>query len=247
MKHTNQIKAFISVLLILAALPGCTFELRSPIVLNPTDAPSEAAAEQTEAPIETAAGQPVQAEQEYTDHTNLLTSQNQKELNVFLSNFSEVDLGDYDSSNPSNALLIYFGTHHLQVNRNRLADPDSLRHVNHEEVYERPIVSPGGGDFYAAKPEAVASAVDRYFGKSINPASIQYNGWNVLYENDEYLFDCEIHDEMHAAIPYFSIAESMFQNTDGTYTVDFGIYSTGNIEIPIYELTAAEAAGNTNV
>ncbi|MGN0162268.1 MAG: hypothetical protein ACI4EA_01625 [Candidatus Ornithomonoglobus sp.] len=243
MKHTNKKKAFITVSLILALLPGCSITLQPPIVIKPTEAPTETAPAPTEAPAETAAaqtGQAAQPAQQYTDHTNLLTSQNQREINIFLSNFSEVEMGDYDASNPSNDLLIYFGTHHLQINKNQLADPSSLRHISAEQAYEHFAISPGGGNFYAANASAVAATVDRYFGKGITSASIRYNGWYVTYENNEYFFDCKPESD-HYVSPIFSIAQSMYQNSDGSYTVEFKNYLSMILDVDIYGLTAADS------
>jgi len=139
--------------------------------------------------------------------TNLLLSYNATQkynLNIFLSNFSEAYLEYYDHNNVDPAKMISFAFVHDIINNNSAIKWD---------------IGGSNGSRMGIAASRVNTTLDRYFGISISHKSIghwQYDGstyWTGASSGEGYGF--------------FSVALSLEDRKDGTYTVKFNNYTFG--------------------
>ncbi len=90
-----------------------------------------------------------------------------KRMSVFISNFTELDLYNFDSSSISMGELIYFGIHHNYINNSSL-----IKHVENSDNYDSSISA-----------KNVAASVRKYFDKSVTHKDAEYN-----YKDGKYYF-----------------------------------------------------------
>lgn len=163
-------------------------------------------------------------------------SENQRYMiNIFLSNFSEIDFNDYDANTASRDQLIYFGCKHNSVNHTAGAIP-----ISDEEASKYVTLDDFIHACYKTDEETVSNSIDRYLGKKVQHGEAKYNvmgyDWQFGYDNGYYYYDS---GEEGDAGRVFSIADNMYDNGDGTYTVIFTNYSSGYTDIlnDCYNLT----------
>lgn len=122
-----------------------------------------------------------------------------KQLNIFFSNFSEIDFGEFDADNYNTEDLILFGILHNIVNYGK--------RINYV------------GDYETLSSKYVTQAIKKYFGIEVNPISIdgfEYNDGNFVWpaaDGVQYL--------------NFSQVENFIDNGDGTYTAKIKIFNRG--------------------
>lgn len=183
-----------------------------------TSAPETAAAPETTAPETTAVPETTAAPTAAptappaTEPKNLLdgfSSSELKTLNVFLSNFSEVFMGSYDSSNYSYYDVLNFCHLHFVINNSN-------------------YITFGSTEMWMSAAN-VDTAAKRYLGASV-PHSGTYEssyGNYYRYESGNWYSPAASGESYND----FTIANSMTRNADGTYTVNFDVYS---LELAIY-------------
>ena len=174
-----------------------------------------------------------------------LSDKERYELNIFLSNFAEIGFPPYDEATSGNNALIFFGCMHNSRNHTAgataISDEEARKYVKLEEQYIHAC--------YKVDKSTVENTVTRYFGKNVTHGSSsitdQYGlNWNQGYSNGYYYFDSG--EEGDFAIDV-AVADSMYENHDGTYTVTFKTYVCGEPdEFPgVYYSTPASVAGKT--
>jgi hypothetical protein len=93
-----------------------------------------------------------------------LTSEERKKLNIFFSNFSEVDLKPFQSGGITEDELIKFGVMHNYINNFKLFD------------------NLGEGNM-RLKEDAVSKSIEKYFGKTVSRHKPVYD---IRYKNGNY-------------------------------------------------------------
>ena len=177
------------------------------------------------------------------DLASTLPDQQRYELNIFLSNFSELWFPAYDESAPDNNALIFFGCLHNSRNHTdgaiAISDEEAQKYVN-LDYYDIHAC-------YKVNKNTVENTVARYFGKTVNHGSAKtkdMNGfdWSQGYNNGYYYFDSGEEGDFTIDV---AVVDSMFENNDGTYTVTFKSYIYGDIDLlpEIYYSTPASVAG----
>ncbi len=154
-----------------------------------------------------------------------LSAQERYELNIFLSNFAEIGFPPYDEATSGNNALIFFGCMHNSRNHTAgavpIPDEEARKYVKLEEQYIHAC--------YKVDKSTVENTVARYFGKDVTHGSStitdQYDlSWNQGYSNGYYYFDS---GEEGAFAIDVAVADSMYENYDGTYTLTFKTYVYG--------------------
>lgn len=154
------------------------------------------------------------------DIYSTLTSEQKKDLNVFLSNFSEAFFKYYDADNINTNDLISFAFIHDKINNSKLIRyKDSNMGISAERVNE---------------------TLNKYFGKSIVNEST--NDWQ--YDGECYWMggaDGESYD-------YFSVALNLVDLNNGTYRVDFNTYYAGydSMDPKYYWYSESDASNDTD-
>lgn len=154
------------------------------------------------------------------DIYNTLTSEQKKDLNVFLSNFSEAFLKYYDADNVNTNDLINFAFIHDMINNNKLIRyKDSNMGISAERVSE---------------------TLNKYFGKSITNEST--NEWQY---DGEYYWKSGAAGESY---DYFSVALNLVDLNNGTYRVDFNTYYAGydSMDPKCYWYSESDASNDTD-
>ncbi len=178
-----------------------------------------------------------------------LSAQERYELNVFLSNFVEIGFTKYDVESPDNEFLIYFGcmhhAHNHTANAISISDSEASKYIALDDEYINSC--------YKVSKDAVQESVGRYFGKksadalnhtSVNMPNDAYRGrGEYAFNNGYYYFD---YGEEGAIDLSGAVADSMYLNNDGSYTVTFKGYGYGDLRLvpEIYYYTAEQAASS---
>ena len=197
----------------------------APTTQPTTQAPTTEATTQTEAePEETArAGNGASL-------THSFDASDWYRINIFLSNFSEQGFGTLDHNDAFS--LVKFAYLHNQIN-----NPDNLNY------------SSGS---YVMSTEVTDSTLLRFFGHTVEHDTLSktYSGGyteTINYGVYGYYFPAAS-GEFNG---YLSIADSMYDNGDGTYNVYFSVYEVNweeynnyGISSEYYYLTNYEAAAN---
>ena len=109
-------------------------------------------------------------------------------INIFLSNFSEIDFNDYDANTASRDQLIYFGCKHNSVNHTSGAIP-----ISDEEAAKYVTLDDFIHACYKTDEETVSNSIDRYLGKKVQHGEAKYNvmgyDWQFGYDNGYYYYD----------------------------------------------------------
>ncbi len=164
-------------------------------------------AEQTEEPTvkQTEENEPATTQKKTEKPTEAiqgLSSQEQYRINIFLSNFSEQDFSDYDSSNVSDEQLVTFAYLHNMINN-----------------YSKMKIE---DDYYGTfSLDVINNTLDRYFGKSIHPSQGQMFGQYYHYA------DSKIYCPMASGASHgtMTVVDSLKDLGDGTLKADFKIYT----------------------
>lgn len=156
-------------------------------------------------------------------------------LNIFLSNFSELGINSFDVYSASRDQLIYFGCMHNSRNHTAAAigisEDEALKYLEPDDYINA---------YYKVSDQAVSDTLDRYIGISVEHGTAAYNEeWftrDFVYSGGYYYFDS---GEEGDASKVFSIADTMYDNGDGTYTVGFTNYYSAYKEVldVCYQLT----------
>lgn len=181
----------------------------------------------------------------HADLAATLSDQERYELNVFLSNFAEIGFPQYDEATSGNNALIFFGCMHNSRNHTDgaipISDEEARKYVKLEEQYIHAC--------YKVDKSTVENTVARYFGKNVMHGSStttdQYGlNWDQGYSNGYYYFDSGEEGDFSIDV---AVADSMYENSDGTYTVAFKTYVFGEPdEFPgVYYSTPASVVGRT--
>lgn len=141
-----------------------------------------------------------------------LDSKLQREVNIFLSNFTEVYLDDFFDNNPiSNISLVDFAVMHNEINNPKTVRKDGYRGYINKSYIER--------------------SVKKFFGLSLKHESTEYN----LYDGKEYSFYL---NNVNLNYLPFAVVFEMTDNLNGTYTVLFEeVYGKSNYN---YELSQSK-------
>lgn len=156
-----------------------------------------------------------------------LLKQNQKKINVFLSNFAEAYFEEFPASDYDMLQFVYI---YCMINNDKKIKYD-------DDV-----------DYIVKKD--VDTIIKDFFGKKITPDEEgewfydDYPEFGVMFDGKRYEFEPgggENYDRM-------AVAKSMIDNGDGTYTVEFDIYYAENgLKSSYYEYTAAKAADSSKL
>ena len=154
-----------------------------------------------------------------------MSAAEKREINIFLSNFSEAFYDPDDSyyTNPDEQ-KISFAYIHAKLN-----SPKKI-------LWE--------GSYYGISAENVDAILYRFFGETVPHKTPSGSKW-WKYQNGKFLMPAADGE----SYPDFSIATNMLVNADGTYTVAFNVYSDDSVtggdrltDKTVYSLTDAEAA-----
>lgn len=160
-----------------------------------------------------------------------LTSYEQYEINLFLSNFSEQHFPNYDSNNYSEDQLVHFAYVYTRVNR------------RDAQYYE--------GSYTCMNLDDINYAYQRFFNKTFVPEEGRTYAKYYLYEDGK----LKAPSADGASYGILTIVDSIVLNPSGTYTVTFKNYefpefnTAGNM-IPskdYYYMTAEQAESSTEM
>ena len=227
--NKNKIVIIIlSVLLALAVAAAAFFVLRGKFTEKKTDAPvdsvvsEEVSSEEKADAVETTLPPEMLTVKETTTEaqvsttlyipSNILESMSSSEttaLNTFLSNFAEVRFGDYNSSSSDYGQLIDFAIKHACINGNssvQSGDGNSTMSTVYADKY-----------------------ISRFFGRSVTYRDTSL----VSYNPDSQTLNASTTDLFLGCVDYtgsesrlsFASAFDVKKNNDGTYTVQFNIFS----------------------
>ncbi|MDR1778671.1 MAG: hypothetical protein LBR14_02810 [Clostridiales Family XIII bacterium] len=142
-------------------------------------------------------------------------------IHTFFSNFSEVAMENFDSSDYTDAELIEFAVWHTYRNNEDLIIYDSAE-----------------GNLKI--PESViAAAIEKYFGLQVsnqsvgyvdNPNYYNYGTYNYEYRDGYYYFT----GAMGGALLWSQVT-SLLDNGDGTYTASMDVYQGQSVPPNLYE------------
>ena len=144
-------------------------------------------------------------------------------LNIFLSNFSELAMTELDTASASDDVLIYFACMHNAINRTSgtitIPEEELAKYVTIDEFAFSPT---------KISVQTINNTLDRYLGRGVKHKSVSgyfgIGGDEFAYSNGYYYFEAgEIDGD---ASLYVTVADSMHENGDGTYTVEFSNYLT---------------------
>ncbi len=147
-----------------------------------------------------------------------MTAAEKREVNLFLSNFSEVSYGIYVTEETANKL-------HFAFMHNVINNKNFKKYFSNSE--------------YRISADLVDKTLNRFFGHSIERAEPAGSEWR--YENG-YFYTAAADGE---SVSYFTVAKSLTDNHNGTYTVQFDVFSAPGPHDPIdsswYSLSHAQA------
>jgi len=199
-------------------------------LMEENDTPTAGTTEGTEATTE-ATQQPTGSVQPVVPSgRNMLdrfSSDDMYKINVFLSNFSEQNFKEYPCGDER---MIHFGYIFAKINGGGM-------------VYSEP-------GYYCVSKSDMDYILNRFFGKTVDlqdPCTVNgpYNNW-CEYRGGVYYFPAADGE----GYGYCSVATSMVDNGNGTYTVTFNVYSHVNPHesmSPYYSMTPAQAAGSSDL
>lgn len=168
-------------------------------------------------------------EQESPTKTNLLKdfdSEEMRRINIFLSNFSESKFQAYPCSDYE---MLIFGYKYAKVNN-------------------REVLGTSGYEYYISKAN-MDSILKRFFATtvSVSPGTVlDERNYPVTYRDGAYYYPAAD----GASVSYCSVATSMVDNGDGTYTVTFNNYAhiyPHESMSPYYSLTDSQAAARSDI
>ena len=123
-----------------------------------------------------------------------------KEVNIFLSNFSEAPFsGDFSASNK-----VFFAYRHNIINNKKFDD----------KIYEY-----DGESYMGISEELANKTIERFFGDKVDANDVLDGFW--MYKDGKFLFPAADGDQYGYN---FTIAKKVTKLEDGTYSVDFNIY-----------------------
>ena len=210
-----------------------------PVITEPAETePAVTEPAQTEpAETEPAVTEPAATEPdpfgEAGDVTDRLTAADRKNLNVFMSNFSEVFFNGYDENAPEEEYdLLMFGYLHLKLN-----DNSKLGYDNY---------------YYTISQADMDACLDRFFGVTVPPQD-----YSMYYQYEDYSYTDTIEFRNGAyyypaadgeAYNYMTVVNRVESNGDGTFFVSFDVFDVDieeyfdhGIDPRYYEMTPAEA------
>ncbi len=126
-----------------------------------------------------------------------LSAEKRRDLNIFMSNFSEAYFENYSSESYDNAQLINYSFTHNNINK-----PDEI-------VWDSSQMG--------ISADLVNKDLDRFFGKSVPRNSV--GEWTYA---DGYFYQPAAMGEFYGI---FSIVTKLVDNKDGTFDVEFSVFS----------------------
>lgn len=148
------------------------------------------------------------------------------QINIFLSNFSEQRFKAYPCSDYD---LLFFGYMYAKVNN-------------------REVLGNTSTDYYVNKAN-MDSILKRFFGTTVEVADgtvLDEHNYPVTYRDGTYYYPAAD----GASVSYCSIATSMVDNGNGTYTVTFDNYQGVEPHMsmsPYYGMTDAQASARSDI
>ena len=176
----------------------------------------------TETTVATEATEPV-------EDANLLAD-NQRKVNLFLSNFAETYFEEY----PCNEYrMLMFGYTHCLLN--------SSKKIKYDELDEWEYITKKDMD----------TVLKDYFDTTVKPK----DSYVVYYDGKDVDYDVTFIDDQYVYIPadgesydYMAVAKAMADNGDGTYTVSFDVYyAEGGLKSSYYDFTAEQATKSSKL
>lgn len=226
-KLWNVFLSFSLIICMLFSIQGCSKETTSKEKETKKETTSETVTQEEQLPAKpeeetskTSGPQPV-----------TLTSSEQYEINLFLSNFSEQHFPNYDSNNYSDDQLIQFTYIYTRVNR------------RDAQYYE--------GSYTCMNLDDINYAYQRFFNKTFAPEEGRTYAKYYLYENGK----LKAPSADGASYGILTVVDSLTQNPDGTYDVtfknyEFSEFNTAGNMIPskdYYYMTAEQAESSTEM
>lgn len=152
-----------------------------------------------------------------------MSDSEKKEINKFLSNFSEASYTGTKGGKEADAEKISFAFTHTQIN-------------NSDEVVYNDLQK-------GISADVTDKVLERFFGESVPHETPDGSLW--IYDNGYFMTQATDDD----SCAYFSAATAVKDNNDGTYSVDFNIYHNYNnphqkIDDECYSFSDNEASKN---
>lgn len=156
--------------------------------------------------------------------SSALSSNDQYEINLFLSNFAVQEFRDYDYDNFSDGVLVSF--------------------IFDYTVLERPDVVYVENDYSCIDLKDLNFASNRFFNIDFPvPAGTTFDGYTYIYSDGKLMFPAE-YTMNRLTLGIFTVVESMTENPDGTFDITFKNYYIGKEPITdksYYYTTPADA------
>ena len=232
MRAKQILTLVLSLVLCISLLPACGGTESPTQTTAATQTPTEATTQATTAP-ETAPPETIPPETteatEPAENVNLL-AENQRKINLFLSNFAEAYFQEYPCNEYN---MLYFGYTHSVIN-----NPKKVKYDADEDC-----------DYI--KKKDMDTVLKDYFDKTVKPK----DNYVVYYDDNSVDFDVTFVDDRYQywvadgeSYDYMAVAKAMIDNGDGTYTVSFEIYNaTNGLKSSYYDFTAEQAAKSSKL
>ena len=225
MRAKQILTLVLTLVLCIGLLPACGGTESPAQTTAATAAPTEVEIQATTAPETT----PVETTEatEPAEDVDLL-AENQRKINLFLSNFAETYFEEYPCSEYD---MLMFGFIHSKINSSKtLKYDDYVEYINKKDM---------------------DTVLKDYFDKTIKPdeegelfCADEDMDWYVTFDGRRYEIDAadgECYD-------YIAVAKSMVDNGDGTYKVEFDVYyAEDGVKSSYYDYTLAQAAKSSKL
>lgn len=157
-----------------------------------------------------------------------LLEENQRKINLFLSNFAETYFEEYPCSEYD---MLMFGFIHSKINSSK-----TLKYDDYVECINK---------------KDMDTVLKDYFDKTIKPdeegelfCADEDMDWYVTFDGSRYEIDAADGE----SYDYMAVAKSMVDNGDGTYKVEFDIYyAEDGLKSSYYDFNLAQAAKSSKL
>ena len=156
---------------------------------------------------------------------NILSSENQRRINIFLSNFAEQNFNAYPANDYA---LLKFAYRYSKIN-----SPTLVEYKNESAYMDK---------------NAVDDILMRFFDRTVTPSDNSMVFSNPENMNEHIFYGAGVYEftaSFGEFCGYVAIADTMVDNGDGTYDVQFSIYSSQADSLNgYYDLTADQAVSD---
>ena len=169
-------------------------------------------------------------EYEPVEMLSTLSDAQRTELNVFLSNFSELNFPNFKRGSFDTVTLVNFAYMHNKIN------PFGRDRIDVRQY--------GGESCYSISAADVDACLERFLGVQIDHAAFEMDGHPVGYDGEHYYFLAADGEAFNT----FSVATAMNRTADGTchgafdiYDLDYEAYWDTGLTDEYYAMTPAQA------